>query len=63
MIRVRWRIQDSPGRTTTYYSAKFSRKLHENEENLAVVEELRPKFVYVDPPLAGVTNLSNITGM
>ena len=34
---------------TTYYSAKFSGKLHENEKSCA--ERGRAKFYLVDPPL------------
>ena len=40
------------GGVPTYYSAKFSSQLHENDENWAEREGVvRPKFVYVDPPL------------
>ena len=35
-----------------YDSAKFFRKLHENEENWARREEACSKFVFVDPPLS-----------
>ena len=58
MILYQRRIQDFPGGTnpksgvSTYYLAKFSRKLHENEENWTEKEEgARPKFYNVDPPL------------
>ena len=37
------------GGTPTYYSTKFSRKLHENESLGRIVP--RAKFVDVDPPL------------
>ena len=40
---MQWRIQDFPGG-----SAKFSRKQHGNEENLAGG---RSNFYHVDPPL------------
>ena len=36
----------------TYYSTKFSSKLHENEENLA--GESRPKFFCIDPLLLDI---------
>ena len=45
-------------RALTYYSAKFSQKLHENEKNWTDIgEEARPKFCYVDPELSLVKHL------
>ena len=38
--------------TPMYDSAKFFRKLHENEENWARREEACSKFVFEDPPLS-----------
>ena len=42
----------------TYYLAKISRKLHENEENCTGGGGggRRPKFYYVDPPLFSHVN-------
>ena len=59
-----WRIQDFPkeGAPTlrgvpTYDIAKISQKLHEIERIWTPGGGTRPKFYYVDPPLAGDSNL------
>ena len=49
-------------RGSTYSSTKFSRKLHENEENWA--EGARPKYYHVDPPQINLrlTTLLSVSG-
>ena len=48
-ITGQWRIQDFPGEAPTYYLAKFSRKLHENEEMLARCGGAHPSRPLVPP--------------
>ena len=45
---------NSPGGAPTYDFAKFSQKLHEIERIWTRGGGARPKFYYVDPPLACV---------
>ena len=46
---------NSLGGAPTYDFAKFSQKLHEIERILTPGGGTRPKFYYVDPPLAMAT--------
>ena len=51
------------GGVPTYYLAKCSRKLRENEENWAERDMgVRPKYVYVGPPLQ-VTTRAGVNGV
>ena len=51
-------FQNFPQGTQTYYSAKLTRKMHENEENWTERASVRPKYYYVNPPLVRI--LKNI---